>query len=167
MLNGNNLYFKRFKLGIKAMNWVIHLIDWKVTITGRGSECHLQRYNIRQRDTSYSWIRSQYRLKTSWTEKGRDLTQSWDQNPYTTEQYKKQRVNITPAPKTLITQLLLTGLGRSSGVTAVWRLNDDFKRSTRYPCLCSLLESRINLRIEHSYEEQARAYYICWEIKTP
>ena len=35
-------------------------------------------------------------------------------------------------------------------------LNDDFKRSTRYPCLSSLLESRLALRIKHSYEEQAR-----------
>ena len=39
-------------------------------------------------------------------------------------------------------------------------LNDDFKRSTRYPCLSSLLESRLALRIKHSYEEQARAYRI-------
>ena len=39
-------------------------------------------------------------------------------------------------------------------------LNDDFKRSTRFPCLSSLLESRLALRIKHSYEEQARAYRI-------
>ena len=39
-------------------------------------------------------------------------------------------------------------------------LNDDFKRSTRYPCSSSLLESRLALRIKHSYEEQARAYRI-------
>ena len=39
-------------------------------------------------------------------------------------------------------------------------LNDNFKRSTRYPCLSSLLESRLALRITHSYEEQTRAYRI-------
>ena len=68
-------------------------------------------FNIRERDTSYCWIRSSYRP-----------------------------LNF---------------------------LNDDFKRSARYPCLSSLLESRLALRIKHSYEEQARAYRISWEIKTP
>ena len=36
-----------------------------------------------------------------------------------TEQSKKQRDNIKTPPKTLITQLLRTDLGRSVGVTAV------------------------------------------------
>ena len=36
--------------------------------------------------------------------------------------------------------------------------NDDFKRSTRYTFLSSLLESRLALRIKHSNEEQARTY---------
>ena len=39
-------------------------------------------------------------------------------------------------------------------------LNEDFKRPARYPCLSSLLESHLVLRIKHSYEEQARAYRI-------
>ena len=39
-------------------------------------------------------------------------------------------------------------------------LNDDFKGSKRYPCLGRLLESRLALRIKHSYEERARAYRI-------
>ena len=66
-------------------------------------------FNIRERDTSYCWVRSPYRPKKF--------------------------------------------------------LNDDFKRSARYPCLSSLLESRLALSIKHSYEEQARAYRISWEIK--
>ena len=44
-------------------------------------------------------------------------------------------------------------------------LNDDFKRTTRYPCLSSLLESRLALRIKHSHQEQARAYCKSLEIK--
>ena len=39
--------------------------------------------------------------------------------PTPTEQSKKQRDNIKTPPKTLITQLLRTDLGRSVGVTAV------------------------------------------------
>ena len=39
-----------------------------------------------------------------------------------TEQSKKQRDNIKTPPKTLITQLLRTDLGRSVGVTAVTQL---------------------------------------------
>ena len=55
--------------------------------------------------------------------KGRDLTQSCDKKPPTpTEQSKKQRDNIKTPPKTLITQLLRTDLGRSVGVTAVTQL---------------------------------------------
>ena len=71
-------------------------------------------FNIRERDTSYCWIRSPY----------------WPLN----------FLNF---------------------------LNDDFKRSTSYPCLSSLLESRLARRIKHLYEEQARAYRIISEIKTP
>ena len=42
--------------------------------------------------------------------------------PTPTEQSKKQRDNIKTPPKTLITQLLRTDLGRSVGVTAVPQL---------------------------------------------
>ena len=42
--------------------------------------------------------------------------------PTPTEQSKKQRDNINTPPKTLITQLLRTDLGRSVGVTAVTQL---------------------------------------------
>ena len=42
--------------------------------------------------------------------------------PTPTEQSKKQRDNIKTPPKTLITQLLRTDLGRSVGVTAVTKL---------------------------------------------
>ena len=73
-----------------------------------GSHCNWSRvsmsFNIRERATSYCWIRSPY----------------WPLN----------------------------------------FLNDDSKRSTRYPCLSSLLESRLAPRIKHSYEEHARAYRI-------
>ena len=56
------------------------------------------------------------------SEKGRDLTQSCDKNPTPTEQSKNQRGNIKTPPKTLITQLLRTDLGRSVGVTSVTQL---------------------------------------------
>ena len=39
-------------------------------------------------------------------------------------------------------------------------LNVDFKRSLVYPCSRSLLESRVALRINDPYKEQARAYRI-------
>ena len=55
-------------------------------------------------------------------EKGRDLTQSCDKNPYTHEQFNKQHDNIKTPPKTLITQLLRTDLGRSVWVAAVTQL---------------------------------------------
>ena len=42
--------------------------------------------------------------------------------PTPAEQSKKQRDNIKTPPKTLITQLLRTDLGRSVGVTAVPQL---------------------------------------------
>ena len=42
--------------------------------------------------------------------------------PAPTEQSKKQRDNIQTPPKTLITQLLRTDLGRSVGVTEVTQL---------------------------------------------
>ena len=42
--------------------------------------------------------------------------------PTPTEQSKKQRDNIKTPPKTLITQLLRTDLGRSVGVAAVTKL---------------------------------------------
>ena len=40
-------------------------------------------------------------------------------------------------------------------------------RSLTYPCSRSLFESRVALRIKHPYEEQARAYRMSCEIKTP
>ena len=55
-------------------------------------------------------------------EKGRDLTQSCDKNPFTHRTIQKQRDNIKTPPQTLITQLLRTDLGRSVGVTAVTQL---------------------------------------------
>ena len=55
-------------------------------------------------------------------EKGRDLTQSYDKNPYTTEKSKKQRDNTKTPPQTSITQRLRTDLGRSVGVTKVTQL---------------------------------------------
>ena len=60
--------------------------------------------------------------------------------PTPTEQSKKQRDNIKTPPKTLITQLLRTDLGRSIGVTAVtqlvwltglWALNLPTNRNSR------------------------------------
>ena len=50
------------------------------------------------------------------TEKGIDLTQSYDINPYAHRNSQKQRDNTTTPPKTSITQRLLTDLGRSVGV---------------------------------------------------
>ena len=44
--------------------------------------------------------------------------------------------------------------------------NDDFKRSLTFPCSRSLFESRVALRIKHTYKEEARAYRISCEIKT-
>ena len=46
----------------------------------------------------------------------------WQKPPTPTEQSKKQRDNIKTPPKTLITELLRTDLGRSVGVTAVTQL---------------------------------------------
>ena len=70
----------KVKLGIQAMKLVKSLIGSEVTVTGRGSECHLA---LRERETSYCWIRSPFR--------------PWN------------------------------------------FLNDDLKRSRRYPCFHSLL----------------------------
>ena len=55
-------------------------------------------------------------------EKGRDLTQSCDKNPYTHRTILKATWQHKNATKTLITQLLRTDLGRSVGVTAVTQL---------------------------------------------
>ena len=49
--------------------------------------------------------------------------------------------------------ILLNKIPVSTINLSEWR----FKSSTRYPCLSSLLESRLALRIKHAYEEQARA----------
>ena len=52
-------------------------------------------------------------------------------------------------------------------ISTINSLRDDFKRSMTYPCLRSLDESRAALRIKHSQEEQALAYRMSCEIKTP
>ena len=44
--------------------------------------------------------------------------------------------------------------------------NDNFKRSFTYPFSRSLFESRVTLRIKHSYKEQAQAHRISCEITT-
>ena len=57
------------------------------------------------------------------TQKGRDLTQSYDKSPYTDrKKSKKQRDNTKTPPKTSITQRLRTDLGRSVGVTIATQL---------------------------------------------
>ena len=61
-------------------------------------------------------------VSLSQSEKGRDLTQSYDKRPYTHRKIHKkkpQRDNIKTPQITSITQRLLTDLGRSVGVTAV------------------------------------------------
>ena len=55
-------------------------------------------------------------------EKGRDLTQSCDKNPYTHSKIQKATWQHKTPPKTLITQLSRTDLGRSVWVTAVTQL---------------------------------------------
>ena len=55
-------------------------------------------------------------------EKGRDLTQSCDKNPYTQRTIQKATWQHKNATKTMITQLLLTDLGRSVWVTAVTQM---------------------------------------------
>ena len=67
----------------------------------------------------YTPNRKQYLLKEK--RKRSDLV-LWQKPPTPTEQSKKQRDNIKTPPKTLITQLLRTDLGRSVGVTAVTQL---------------------------------------------
>ena len=58
-----------------------------------------------------------------WQEKKEEIWLSpVTKTPTPTEQSKKQRDNIKTPPKTLITQLLRTDLGRSVGVTAVTQL---------------------------------------------
>ena len=42
-----------------------------------------------------------------------------------------------------------------------------FRRSITFTCLSGLLESHVELRINHSYEEHVLAYRISCEIKTP
>ena len=52
-------------------------------------------------------------------------------------------------------------------VSTIKLFNDAFERSLTYPCSKILLESRVDLRIKHSYEEQARAYRKSCETITP
>ena len=49
----------------------------------------------------------------------------------------------------------------------LYLFNDDFKCSLIYPCLRRIFESHIALRIKHQYVEQAWAYHISCDIKTP
>ena len=55
-------------------------------------------------------------------EKKGDLTQTYDENPYTNREVRKPMDNTKTPPKTSITQRLRTDLGRSVGVTAVIQL---------------------------------------------
>ena len=55
-------------------------------------------------------------------QKGRDLTQFYENAHTPTEKSKKHRNNVTNATKTSITQRLRTDLGRSEGVTAATSL---------------------------------------------
>ena len=50
-------------------------------------------------------------------EKGRDLTRSYDKSPFTHRKTPKASDNTQTPPKSVITQRLLTDLGRSVGVT--------------------------------------------------
>ena len=52
-------------------------------------------------------------------EKEGDLTQSYDQNPYTNRKFENQMNHTKTPPKTSITQRLRTDLRRSIGVTTV------------------------------------------------
>ena len=70
---------------------------------------------------SVSWLASRTRHEFT-REKGRDLTQSCDKNPYTHRTIQKATWQHKNATKTLITQLLQTDLGRSVGVTTVTQL---------------------------------------------
>ena len=55
-------------------------------------------------------------------EKGRDLTQSYDKNPYTHRTIQNTTRQHKTLPKNLITHLLRADLGRSIGETAVIEL---------------------------------------------
>ena len=57
-----------------------------------------------------------------WEKKGRDLTQSYDKNPYTDRTIQKATWQHKNATKTSITQRLRTELGRSVGVTIATQL---------------------------------------------
>ena len=59
----------------------------------------------------------------TFSEKGKDLTQSYDKSPYTDKKKsKKQRDNTKTPPKTSITQRLRTDLGRSVWVMIATQL---------------------------------------------
>ena len=68
--------------------------------------------------------------------------------PTPTDQSKKQRDNIKSPPKTLITQLLRTDLGRSVGVTAVtqllWLNRFTSVSSLTSTCICSIFDTSFN-----------------------
>ena len=67
---------------------------------------------IRNRVSQDEMLRG-FELITPWGEKGRDLTQSYDQSPYTDRKIQKATWQHKNATKTWITQRLRTYLGRS------------------------------------------------------
>ena len=72
------------------------------------------------KDLLHIWIQQN---NCVWSEKKEEIWLSpVTKTPTPTEQSKKQRDNIKTPPKTLITQLLRTDLGRSVGATAVTQL---------------------------------------------
>ena len=71
----------------------------------------MQTYNISSEELVFRQIQR---------EKGGNLTQSYDKNPYTNRKFEMQNTN-TP-PKTSIKQRLRTDLGRSIGVATTIQL---------------------------------------------
>ena len=62
-------------------------------------------------------------IATQKKNKGRDLTQSYGNSPFTSRNVKKGKVTTQTMPKkSSITQRLRTGLGRSVGVTTTTQL---------------------------------------------
>ena len=72
-----------------------------------------------------------------------------------TEQSKKQRDNIKTPPKTLITQLMRTDLGRSVGVTAVTQLVWLNQFTSAQPSLCTFY-----FFIYHLYNKRRHKYHL-------
>ena len=76
------------------------------------TEFQLNKANTSDKETSFLDLR----------EKGRDLTQSYDNSPYTDRKSKSQRDNTKTPPKPSITQRMRTDLGRSVGWTIAIQL---------------------------------------------